>query len=746
MKTHLNGWVQATACSLILFLASCGGGDLAADTSSGNAGSAFTLSANDRDETDESSPLGAVDDSVIDESETVVEPDAQLTAQALAQAEEEALQADSSQPLESLPLGSIASKEAYVSGAIARKAAVAGVPAYRFYNASTAAHFYTSSVAEADDLLADFSSAFHLEGPAFWVATAPSSGLSPVHRFYNAQTGVHFYTISEAERAQLVAARSQFRYEGVAYHASQVAGAGMVPLYRFYVPSKGFHFYTASESEKTNIQANLGATYRYEGIGYYVLNSGPEAPELAPAPVPPVAGAPAAVLRATRISGPAPLAVMFDATASRLGGSGANAFHDLSYEFNFGNNNGQAWAISGQPKNTQAGGPLAAHVYEQPGTYTARVRVRAPNGQYSDATVSVTVQDPASVYSGTRTVCVSTSANYTGCPTGAARQTALPASLGGKRVLLRRSESFAAISVRDQDDRVQVGAYGTGAKPRVPSVQIGGGRAAEFPDDITVMDLDIANGIQQTGSASKLLILRNDLDDTGASANNIIMIGHAIDYWAGDDPYRVAPASAFYNPHEIFIVENRVIGSTENDDTPGGNLSGIGSRMALLGNDLGRSSQHTVRLYRANKTVIAHNAIRGMSSDGMRHSLKLHSGGFGAYNDNYAISGRAWASSQVVIANNLFSDPADNNAWTVAIRPQSTVAHESAEGIEDVIVENNRFARGRNTNTDVLLVGRRLATRGNVSTTTGQRLSISTDASTNYPQLPQAWRGPYFIN
>jgi hypothetical protein len=437
---------------------------------------------------------------------------------------------------------------------------------------------------------------------------------------------------------------------------------------------------------------------------------------------------------------------MFDATGTSLGTSGTHAFHDLTYEFNFGDNSGQTWGLSGESKNTQSGGPLAAHVFELPGTYSVRVRVQAPNGQTHEATVSVTVQDAAAYYAGTRTVCVSTSANYAGCPSGAAQQTTLPSSLDGKRILLRRGESFAAILVRNEDDGVQVGAYGTGAKPRIQSAQIGTGRggAGDFPDDITVMDLDITNGIEQTASASKLLILRNDLDDPGNTVNNGIVIGGAIDYWARSDPYRTAPVSAFYNPHEIFIVENRVIGSTEGDDVPLANLQGAASRIALLGNDFGRASQHTVRLYSAHKAVIAHNALRGMSSDGIRHSLKLHSGGLGTYNDNYAISGSTWAASQIVIANNLMGDPADNNSWTVAIRPQNADVN-SGEGIEDVVVENNRFARGPRTNTDVVLVGRRLTTRGNARVD-GQNLSIGyTHQPASYSLLPQDWKGPYFI-
>jgi len=156
---------------------------------------------------------------------------------------------------------------------VARKALAVRIPVYRFFNGSTGAHFFTTNTTERDDVLNNQSPPFSLDGEAFSVASDYSPGLSPVHRFYNSQTGVHFYTISETERANVVANFPQFNHEGVAYHASQVAGAGLIPFFRFYVPSKGFHFYTANEAEKNSIIATLADTYTYEGIGYHVLAS-----------------------------------------------------------------------------------------------------------------------------------------------------------------------------------------------------------------------------------------------------------------------------------------------------------------------------------------------------------------------------------------------------------------------------------------------------------------------------------------
>lgn len=173
----------------------------------------------------------------------------------------------------SLPAGQIAAKSAYLSGAVAHKAGAVRVPAFRFFNSDTGAHFFTTSITERDNLVSMMGSPFRLEGEAFSVASDFSPGLSPVHRFHNTQTGVHFYTISEEERANVVATLPHFVYEGVAYHASKVMGLGLTPFYRFFAPTKGIHFYTSSEDEKDNIIANLGDVYAFEGVGYYVLDS-----------------------------------------------------------------------------------------------------------------------------------------------------------------------------------------------------------------------------------------------------------------------------------------------------------------------------------------------------------------------------------------------------------------------------------------------------------------------------------------
>lgn len=163
--------------------------------------------------------------------------------------------------------------------ALATKATGSHVSVYRFYNPTTLAHFYTSSEAEKNTVLLNMPF-FSYDGAVFTAAGGAAAGLSPVYRFLNRQTGVHFYTISETEKDDILARLPQFQLDGPAYFASKIPGPGFIPVHRFYQPGKGYHFYTASEEEKNHVQTNLGQTYRYEGIGYYVLSDVPRSDKL----------------------------------------------------------------------------------------------------------------------------------------------------------------------------------------------------------------------------------------------------------------------------------------------------------------------------------------------------------------------------------------------------------------------------------------------------------------------------------
>jgi len=140
---------------------------------------------------------------------------------------------------------------------------------YRFYNRETGTHFYTASLSERDDVIRAFAQ-FAYEGAAFAALSQPRADSVPVFRFYNKTTGTHFYTTSASERDGIVAYYPQFVYEGPAFHALAVAGTdGRTAVYRFFNKTTGSHFYTASAAERDKVVATYPA-FVYEGIAFYV--------------------------------------------------------------------------------------------------------------------------------------------------------------------------------------------------------------------------------------------------------------------------------------------------------------------------------------------------------------------------------------------------------------------------------------------------------------------------------------------
>ncbi len=150
---------------------------------------------------------------------------------------------------------------------------------FRFYNHNTKAHFYTMSESERDWILQNFPF-FSYEGSKFYAYSDTAATLKPVYRFYNKITATHFYTVDEAEKTTVMSnwVPAIFNYEGIAWYASTTGGADWEAVYRFFNHQTGTHFYTASASEKDHIIATWN-WFRYEGVAYYV-------PKLASLPQP----------------------------------------------------------------------------------------------------------------------------------------------------------------------------------------------------------------------------------------------------------------------------------------------------------------------------------------------------------------------------------------------------------------------------------------------------------------------------
>lgn len=131
------------------------------------------------------------------------------------------------------------------------------VDMYRMYNPNTGEHFYTGSQVEKNDLIA---AGWNYEGIAF--SFSANSG-APVHRLYDPASGEHLYTMDEAEKSRLMAAG--WNYEGVAFNSAYDTEAVQHRLYNPNATVGAYHF-TFSVEEKQNL---LDAGWVYQGIGWY---------------------------------------------------------------------------------------------------------------------------------------------------------------------------------------------------------------------------------------------------------------------------------------------------------------------------------------------------------------------------------------------------------------------------------------------------------------------------------------------
>lgn len=184
---------------------------------------------------------------------------------------------------------------------------------------------------------------------------------------------------------------------------------------------------------------------------------------------------------ATEDSCPAPLAIFFEAEGATCADDDCDdaefdneSFHKLSYKWTFGDEKGETWIASGQNKNIEYG-PLAAHVFDDSGTYSVTLEIWSNTETYSATEFTIYVDDPDTVFAGTDTLCVADGTTPVqgvgGCPSGAAVldeddvddaiETAINTD-GRHRVLFKAGDTFTVndISIIEEDGPGIIGSYG----------------------------------------------------------------------------------------------------------------------------------------------------------------------------------------------------------------------------------------------------------------------------------------------
>ena len=152
----------------------------------------------------------------------------------------------------------------------------AGYPTYasigvdRFFDTNSGTHFYTASAAEAaqvaqtrPDLLAEGIGLRAID------ASAGDPNAVPIYRFFDLSSGTHFFTASPTERDDVMTTRADMLYEaGNVFYEHLTPQLGDVAVYRFFDTANGTHFYTNSADERATLAATR-ADLVDEGVGFY---------------------------------------------------------------------------------------------------------------------------------------------------------------------------------------------------------------------------------------------------------------------------------------------------------------------------------------------------------------------------------------------------------------------------------------------------------------------------------------------
>jgi len=456
-------------------------------------------------------------------------------------------------------------------------------------------------------------------------------------------------------------------------------------------------------------------------------------------PPPPPPGDPSITINitATEIVS-APEAILFDASGTTCDIEGVTyPFHELRYEWSFGDSGSGTFATTGRSKNTSIYGPLAAHVYNNPGTYTVSLTVTHVASNTSNyAEYEVVIPDANDVYPGTQTICVAPDSDWAGAPAGASLVTSL--SINGwdtnnRRIMLKRGQAgnYGSFSANYNVDNVLVDAFGEGSAPVLTSI----GTQGNTPPSANAAQTRLKfRGLHVTGNVGTSLggngfMLHQCTMTTGA-----ISIAGTLEYFTGQTGYN------FATPKRIFLSEVTMAGTTS---SPHVSIYGAYTHGAIIGCQTGQAVEHSIRPFLSYKMVYSENYIPGGAVDAIRHCLKMQGLGLNAYSDNWNDGGinGAFISAQVVVGGNRFGSSGNNNQWITTVGPENST---SAQGTEDIIFDGNDYYNNAGSNSDLNATGRRITARNNTRAAGSSGAFRFTGNMGGYA-VPEEFYGPYWV-
>ncbi|MEL6579500.1 MAG: peptidylprolyl isomerase [Cyanobacteria bacterium J06621_12] len=150
-----------------------------------------------------------------------------------------------------------------------------GSSVFRFFDPDTGIHFYADSESERSEL--ESSQPDYISEAATYRTVDPLTGDSRAQEvvgLLNQDTGAYLYTTSENELSFIEDNLDNYSIdEDQSFFAFAEEQAGTIPIYRFLNTDTDTHFFTASEAERQSIEDSL-PNYNAEGIAFYAFDAG----------------------------------------------------------------------------------------------------------------------------------------------------------------------------------------------------------------------------------------------------------------------------------------------------------------------------------------------------------------------------------------------------------------------------------------------------------------------------------------
>lgn len=423
------------------------------------------------------------------------------------------------------------------------------------------------------------------------------------------------------------------------------------------------------------------------------------------------------------ITGPAPLTVFFDASATSS--PNYQAFREAGYHFDFGYatpSTPGTWTYSGKPKGNQIGGPIAAHVYETPGTYTASLRAQLPSGTYQDRSVTIVVEDPETYWTtGGRSTTTLTRSSTSAWPTWA----------NNTRYLLQAGQDYSALGRINilNKQTVCVAKTGSGSNPIVGDLAIDRNTSASAPT---------------TGAKIQFINLTAGFVESNlCGSDGLFYKCSATDLKVGTlivNRYNAYPAQTWSRPRRMCFYECAF-------DCGSANYPFITQsyQIMVLGCTSVNPTEHSLRIQGGQYGFIAHNKLYDAGNS--KHYLTLRATGIQDLSAVVSSStNTSPASRYIVAADNLLGDATDTSlvAWPCYIGPQDSGSNES---LEFILSERNIFAAGAVHTTSVFTAirgCRKITVRDEVY---GDGSTVGVSFGENFGVVDAAWKnGPAYSN